>query len=90
MDENIADLDSVQAQRKALSSNLAHIILVSREKFDCERVANHERRAWARLVISGIEAYAKLLEISALEDLAARVERLETREGAVSGEGVEK
>jgi len=91
MDKNkSADLNSIQGTRKALCKDLAHVILVSREKFDCERVRNNERRAWARLIITGIETYAKLLELSTLEDLAARVDRLETRGGGESGEGVEK
>ena len=91
MDKNIADLNWIQAQRKELCSILAHVTSVSKIKFDCERVKNNERRAWGRLIVTSIEAYAKLLELSALENLAERVERLETKGGEVaSGEGVEK
>lgn len=90
MDENIVDLDSIQAQRKALCSILAHVTSVAKIKFDCERVKNNERRAWGRLIVTSIEAYAKLLELSTLEDLAARVDRLETRGGGESSKGVEK
>lgn len=82
------DFDWIQAQRKALCSNLAHIITVSREKFD-ERAANAERQRWGRLVITGIEAYARLLEVSALENLAARVERLEAKGVIVDVKNVE-
>jgi hypothetical protein len=82
------DFDWIQGQRKALCSNLAHIITVSRKKFD-ERAANSERQRWGRLVITGIEAYARLLEVSALENLAARVDRLEAKGVIVDVKNVE-
>jgi len=75
----MVNLKWIQGQRKTLCTNLAEIIDVAKIKFDNDRAANNERRAWARLIITGIEAYAKLLELSTLEDLAARVEHLETR-----------
>jgi len=89
-DENTTDW--IRTQRKALCEVLAQIIGTSKTKFDCVRAANAERRGWARLIISGVEAYAKLLELSTLEDLAARVECLEeTRGGSVDVENnVEK
>jgi hypothetical protein len=83
----MVNLKWIQGQRKTLCSNLAEIIDVAKIKFDNDRAANNERRAWARLIITGIEVYAKLLELSTLEDLAARVERLEeTRGGAANVE----
>ena len=78
-DENTTDY--VRAQRKALCEVLSQILVVSKQKFDCIRAANNDRRAWGRLIITGIEAYAKLLELSTLEDLAARVECLEETRG---------
>ena len=81
---------AIQAQRVSLCDVLAHIIAVSDKKFLNERAKNNERRAWARLVVTSIEAYAKLLELSAIEDLSARVERLEETRGVANVENVEK
>jgi hypothetical protein len=78
----------IRGQRKALCSNLAHVILVSRTKFDSERASNGDRQRWGRLVISGIEAYGKLLEAAQLDDLSDRVERLEN--GSEDSGAVEK
>lgn len=62
---------------QTLFDNLSHIIDVSREKFDLVRTSNRDKQHWARLLICGIEAYAKLLEASKIDELEARLTRLE-------------
>jgi hypothetical protein len=60
-----------------LFNHLRHVIDVSRKKFDLQQTNNHDRQRWARLLIAGCEAYAKLLESSKIDELEARLTRLE-------------
>jgi hypothetical protein len=62
---------------KPLFNHLSHVIDVSRIKFDLQQTNNHDRQRWARLLITGCEAYAKLLEASKIDELEARLTRLE-------------
>ncbi|MGD0496090.1 MAG: hypothetical protein ABSB28_08615 [Candidatus Bathyarchaeia archaeon] len=71
----------VKGHRTALFSQLAHVLVVSKNKFDKECAANRDRQAWGRLIVTGIEAYAKLLETVQLDVLEKRVSQLEGREG---------
>jgi hypothetical protein len=72
---------NVKSHRKALFSQLAHVLVVSQEKFDMEKASNRDRQGWARIIIAGAEAYAKLLEAVQLEALEKRVARLEHSTG---------
>jgi len=63
--------------RTGLFNHLDHVLSVSRIKFDKEKASNGERRAWGRLIVNAVQAYGKLLETSALEELTERLERLE-------------
>jgi hypothetical protein len=60
-----------------LFENLEHVIAVSRIKFDLTRASNSDKQKWARLLISGCEAYANLLETAKLEEIEARIKNLE-------------
>jgi hypothetical protein len=60
-----------------LFNHLSHVIDVSREKFDLHRTNNHDRQKWARLLITGCEAYAKLLESSKIDEIEERLTKLE-------------
>ena len=62
---------------QALFSHLSHVIVVSREKFDFQRTNNRDRQRWARLLIAGCEAYAKLLEASKIQEIEVRLTKLE-------------
>jgi hypothetical protein len=63
--------------RRVLFNVLRHVIETSREKFDKEKAANRDRQSWGRLIVSGIEAYAKLLEGTQLEAIERRLDVLE-------------
>lgn len=60
-----------------LFNHLRHVIDVSRTKFDLQQTNNRDKQRWARLLITGCEAYAKLLEASKIDELEARLTRLE-------------
>ena len=60
-----------------LFNHLSHVITVSRNKFDLPRTNNMDKQRWARLLITGCEAYAKLLEASKIDELELRLTRLE-------------
>ncbi|MCW4053558.1 MAG: hypothetical protein NWE84_01375 [Candidatus Bathyarchaeota archaeon] len=62
-----------------LFDNLAHLIDVSRKKFDLTRASNSDKQKWARLLIQGCQAYGVLLEKRKLEDLENRLQKLETQ-----------
>lgn len=59
---------------------LRHVLAAAVRKFDNEKIANSERRSWARIIISSIQAYGDLLESSQLDDLESRLEMLEDKE----------
>jgi hypothetical protein len=62
-----------------LFENLSHVIDVSRSKFDLARASNSDKQRWARLLITGCEAYAKLMESAKIEELEERINKIETR-----------
>jgi hypothetical protein len=64
-------------KRLGLFGLLAHVLNVSKEKFDKEKALNDDRQKWARIIISGVEAYGRLLEAVQIEELERRLEALE-------------
>jgi hypothetical protein len=64
--------------RKGLFSSLAHVLIISREKFDKETIPNKEKMGWGRLIVQAAEAYGHLLEGIQLEQLEKRVSKLES------------
>jgi BMFP domain-containing protein YqiC len=75
--EEETEIFDAAGHRKALFSQLAHVLVVSREKFDCEKAANDSRQKWARIIVSAVEAYGRILQTVALEELEQRVLKLE-------------
>jgi hypothetical protein len=75
--QNLMSITSKRGDFKPLFDNLSHVIAVSRNKFDLVRASNLDKQRWARLLITGCEAYAKLLEASKIDELEARLTRLE-------------
>ena len=69
--------------RKQLFSKLEDFLSVSHKKFMVNNNKAKERRAWARVGISAIKAYGKLLETVQLDELMKEIEtikkELETR-----------
>ena len=65
---------------KGLFENLSHVITVSRYKFDTHRATNNDKMKWARLLISGCQAYADLLETVKLESIEKRIQVIEERQ----------
>jgi len=84
--------ESVNAkdQRKALFGILAHVLTVSRGKFDVGNATNGDRQKWARIIIAGVEAYGNLLKTVELESMEERIEKLEERRNGNPGETNQK
>jgi hypothetical protein len=66
-----------KSEFQPLFNHLNHIIDVSREKFDFQRTNNVDKQRWARLIIAGCEAYAKMLEASKIDEIEQRLTKLE-------------
>ena len=75
--QNLTPMDKKRSSFESLFENLSHVITVSRTKFDLVRASNLDKQRWARLIITGCEAYAKLLEASKLDEIEARLTKLE-------------
>ncbi len=75
---------NVNRRRKELFRCLSHVLEVAMKKFDSDHASNSERRSWARIIISGSQAYGALLESSQLDELERRLEVLEGAGGAKS------
>ena len=72
-----AEILDLKSQRKRLFELLNHVIEVCQRKFDMEKARNSDRQKWARIIISAVDSYGKLLETACLEDLDCRVKQLE-------------
>lgn len=79
----MASTETKTGEFQPLFENLRHVIDVSRTKFDLVRASNSDKQRWARLLISGCEAYASLLETSKLEEIEARLSNLEENKGVL-------
>jgi len=64
-------------QRKALFSDLTFVIVLSRDKLNVRSSTDRNKQAWARVLISGVEAFGHLLETAQLDSLEERIEILE-------------
>jgi hypothetical protein len=74
-EEKIPQTSSFQS----LFDNLSHVIDVSRTKFDLVKASNNDKQKWARLLIAGVEAYAKLMETAKIEEMEQRIQAIEKR-----------
>ncbi len=68
---------NAKEHRTSLFSTLEHVISVSKTKFDKEKAPNSDRQKWARVIITGVEAYGRLLHDVDLEALEERIRKLE-------------
>ena len=68
----------VKQEKNTLFDTLREVLSISRKKFKKQTASNSDRQKWARVIIAGVEVYAKLLETAQLEALEERLERLET------------
>lgn len=75
--QTLASIAPKKGDFQPLFENLSHVIDVSRKKFDLTRASNSDKQRWARLLISGCQAYSELLEASKLEEIEARIQALE-------------
>ena len=64
-------------RRKELLEILRDTITIAAEKYDKIKIKTRDRQAWGRLIITAVSEYNKILTSTELEDLIARVERLE-------------
>jgi hypothetical protein len=64
-------------QRIRLFQVLDLIIKVSEEKFRKVTASNPDRQKWARVLVSTIECYGKIMTDSQLDDIVSRIEKLE-------------
>jgi hypothetical protein len=76
MTEDMQNFDA-KRNRRDLFELLGHVLATAKEKFDCQRVCNGDRQKWARIIITGVEAYAELLKGVQLEELEERLSKLE-------------
>jgi hypothetical protein len=66
-------------RRSVLFSVLGHVLATAKTKFDMEKALNGDRLKWGRLIVSGVEAYGRLLEGVQLEQIEQRLTALETK-----------
>jgi hypothetical protein len=64
-------------QKQTCFKVLRHVLAVSLEKFDKEKIANDAKLKWGRLLVNTIQTYGKLIEVYEIEDLMQRVSELE-------------
>ena len=67
----------VKRQRKGLFGLLSHVLNTSKEKFDMQKASNADRQKWARIIVSGVQAYGELLKTVELESIENRLQILE-------------
>ena len=72
------EIFKVAEQRRGLFSLLSHVLVTSRDKFDKEKASNADRQKWARIIVSGCQAYAEILKTVELEQIEKRLEKLES------------
>jgi len=68
---------NAKEHRQGLFSTLEHVINVSKTKFDKEKASNSDRQKWARVIITGVQAYGSLLHDIENEELEERIRKLE-------------
>lgn len=76
--EDMGNFDG-KDRRTSLYTLLDHVLQTAKEKFDKEKASNRDRQSWGRLLVNGVEAYAKLIQASQTDDLEKRVAALETK-----------
>jgi hypothetical protein len=68
---------NLQERNYRLFGYLDEVLSVSQKKFRMEKASNATRQKWGRLMVQAIGTYAKVLEISALDQLEERIRILE-------------
>ncbi len=63
--------------RDELGEILAETLQVAIEKYHRKTSKTSLRQSWARIIISGVAEYNRLLESTQIDDLDRRLERLE-------------
>jgi len=63
--------------RRELLDNLDEVIETALMKFSKAKASNRDRQSWGRLIVTAVEEFGKILRDVDLDDLRARVERLE-------------
>jgi Mor family transcriptional regulator len=64
-------------QRSKLFSSLSGVIDVSETKFKMDKASNSDRQKWAKVIVSAIQVYGKILNDSEIEEVKTRLEVLE-------------
>ena len=64
-------------RRNELLGILGDTITLTSDKLDTVKIKVKDRQSWGRLLIAAISEYNKILTSTELDDLIARVERLE-------------
>jgi len=77
--QNLAGTAGKPGDYQPLFENLRHVIDVSRKKFDLKRASNSDKQKWARLLITGCEAYGSLMEKAKIELIELRISQIEMR-----------
>ena len=62
---------------QGLFENLAHVIDVSRTKFDSCHAKNSEKLRFGKLIVEAARAYGSIYEMSKLDDFETRIKALE-------------
>ena len=62
MVETMLELSDKARNIEFCFENLERVVTLSRKKMDMETVANADRQRWARILVSAIEVYGRLLE----------------------------
>jgi len=69
-------------QQIDLYGYLDDVIEISQKKLAIEKKADSDRQAWARIIVSAVQAYGRIIELAEIEELKQRLEALEQQYGA--------
>ncbi len=68
---------NIPKERRDLLNDIAKVLKVAFDKYENERTKNSERQSWGRLIINGVTAAGDVMKDADLDELKARIEKLE-------------
>jgi hypothetical protein len=73
--------ENLTSSRDKLFERLDHVLDVCNIKFNLTKTSNATKQKWARLIISAVQTYAKLLDGVETEKLLKRLDEIEDKMG---------
>jgi hypothetical protein len=75
------EISNKKKQQSDLYCYLDDVIAISQKKLAIEKKADSDRQAWARIIVSAVQAYGRIIELAEIDDLKQRIETLEEQFG---------